>query len=243
MAMTDGLQSPKIFNVYCDESCHLENDGHGVMVVGAVWCSSIRASGHARALRALKSKHNLSPFFEIKWTKVSESKIDFYLEVLERFFTEPDLHFRGMLIADKGQLDHNAYSQTHDEWYYKMYFDMLKMIISPAAKYRVYVDIKDTWGGRRVDHLHDVICNSLYDFSREVLQRVQIMRSEESELMQLSDLLSGAVGYAARNLRGNRGKLRLVEFIRRQTGYSLTRSTLYREEKFNLLRWAPWEMR
>ncbi len=27
-----------IFNVYCDESCHLENDHRKVMVLGAVWC-------------------------------------------------------------------------------------------------------------------------------------------------------------------------------------------------------------
>ena len=27
-----------IFHVYCDESCHLENDHQNAMVVGAVWC-------------------------------------------------------------------------------------------------------------------------------------------------------------------------------------------------------------
>lgn len=26
------------FNVYCDESCHLENDHQKAMVLGAVWC-------------------------------------------------------------------------------------------------------------------------------------------------------------------------------------------------------------
>jgi hypothetical protein len=26
------------FNIYCDESCHLENDHQKVMVLGAVWC-------------------------------------------------------------------------------------------------------------------------------------------------------------------------------------------------------------
>jgi hypothetical protein len=83
----------------------------------------------------------------------------------------------------------------------------------------------------------------MYDFSREIVERVQIVRSDELELMQLADLLIGAVGYAARALEGNRGKLRVVDFIRKQTGYSLTKSTLYREDKFNLFRWAPWEMR
>lgn len=242
--MADSPQSPtRVVNIFCDESCHLENDGHETMVIGAVWCSALHTATHARALRALKMKHNLSPSFEIKWTKVSESKVDFYLELVEHFFGESDLHFRGVLVADKKKLNHDSFSQTHDDWYYKIYFDMLKMIISPTGKYRVYVDIKDTWGGKRVAYLHDVICNSMYDFSREILEHVQIMRSDESELLQLTDLLIGAVGYAARDLKGNRGKLRIVDFIRRHSGYSLTRSTLYREEKFNLLRWAPWETR
>lgn len=28
----------RVFNVYCDESCHLENDRQKAMVLGAVWC-------------------------------------------------------------------------------------------------------------------------------------------------------------------------------------------------------------
>jgi len=26
------------YNIYCDESCHLEHDGIPTMVIGAVWC-------------------------------------------------------------------------------------------------------------------------------------------------------------------------------------------------------------
>ncbi len=36
--MLEGLNMSDIFNVYCDESCHLENDQQNVMVLGAVWC-------------------------------------------------------------------------------------------------------------------------------------------------------------------------------------------------------------
>jgi hypothetical protein len=28
----------QVLNVYCDESCHLENDHQTAMVLGAVWC-------------------------------------------------------------------------------------------------------------------------------------------------------------------------------------------------------------
>src|SRR5947209_12976737 len=113
--------TPPKFDVYCDESCHLENDGQQAMVLGAVWCSSLRGPGLARAFRAIKTKHNPNPHVDIKWTKVSESKIDFYLELLERFFADSDLRFRALLVPDKAKLDHAAHFQSHDEWYYKMH--------------------------------------------------------------------------------------------------------------------------
>ena len=27
-----------IFNIYCDESCHLPNDGQTIMTLGLIWC-------------------------------------------------------------------------------------------------------------------------------------------------------------------------------------------------------------
>ena len=27
------------YNIYCDESCHLQNDKSNVMVLGAIWCA------------------------------------------------------------------------------------------------------------------------------------------------------------------------------------------------------------
>jgi len=28
----------EVFNIYCDESCHLQHDGQKAMVLGAIWC-------------------------------------------------------------------------------------------------------------------------------------------------------------------------------------------------------------
>lgn len=28
----------EMYSFYCDESCHLENDGNDVMLLGAIWC-------------------------------------------------------------------------------------------------------------------------------------------------------------------------------------------------------------
>lgn len=122
------------FNVYCDESCHLENDHQKAMVLGAIWCSVDKTREIAIRLREIKQKHKLASNFEIKWTKVSPAKLAFYLDIIDYFFDDDDLHFRGLVIPDKSKLNHGAFpGQNHDDWYYKMYFDMLKVIFRPDA--------------------------------------------------------------------------------------------------------------
>lgn len=225
------------YHVYCDESCHIQHDHQQIMVLGAVWCPAARASALAQDIRAIKIQHGLAADFEIKWTKVSPGALPFYLDVINDFFDEPDLHFRALVAPDKSRLRHEDFNQTHDDWYYKMYFDMLKIILHPDARYRIFLDIKDTWGGRKVKRLHQVLCNSIYDFSRDIVKTMQIIRSEETELLQLADLFIGAVAYANRRLTSSAAKVTLVEHIRSRSGYHLTRSTLFREEKVNIFVW------
>jgi hypothetical protein len=86
-----------------------------------------------------------------------------------------------------------------------------------------------------------VICNSLYDFNRQIVERIQPVHSREVEQIQLADLLTGAVGYASRQLNSSDAKIAVVESIRKRSGYSLTQSTLLREKKFNILIWQAKE--
>ncbi len=233
----------RIYNVYCDESCHLENDHQKVMVLGAVWCPLEKTRDISKSLREIKTRNGLKPKFEIKWAKVSPAKIEFYRDLIEYFFDDPNLHFRALIVPDKSKLKHEAFSgQDHDIWYYKMYFDMLKVIFNPEAHYRVYLDIKDTHGGAKIAKLHDVLCNNMYDFSREIIERIQLVRSHEVDLLQLADLLIGAVSYVNRGLAGSSAKRALVELIRQESNYDLTRTTLLREDKVNLFRWHATEV-
>jgi hypothetical protein len=227
------------FNVYCDESCHLLNDHQTVMVLGAVWCPAEKARQIAVRLREIKARHGLKPGVEVKWTKVSPSKRQFYVELVDYFLDDDDLHFRALIVPDKGALDHAAFGQTHDDWYYKMYFALLKGIIDPSARFRIYLDIKDTRGAAKVAKLHDVLANAHYDFAREIVERIQTVRSHEVELLQLADLLIGAVSYANRGLAGNAGKEAVVARLRKRSGKTLTVSTFPRESKVNIFRWTP----
>jgi hypothetical protein len=153
---------PEVINIYCDESCHLENDHLGVMVLGAIWCPQARTAALAGEARRLKQQFGLSSDWELKWVKVSNGRLDYYRAVLDWFWRTDDLHFRALIVPDKSKLDHEAHRQTHDEWYYKMYFDLLKVIIDPKQHYNIYLDLKDTRGAAKVRKLHEALCNAQY---------------------------------------------------------------------------------
>lgn len=229
----------EIFNIYCDESCHLENDKQKSMTLGAIWCPYNKKDSIFKRLREIKTEHGLSPTFELKWNKVSMAKFNFYKDILNYFFDNSDLHFRVLVVPDKSVLEHEKFQQTHDRFYYKMYFDMLKTIFAPNSSYNIYIDIKDTVGAHKVQELHNVLCNNHYDFSRDVIKRVQQVRSDEVELIALADFFTGAISYLYRGLTTSEAKLSLIQKIKEKSGYKLDRSTLYKEDKFNLFIWRP----
>jgi len=231
------LHMSSLINIYCDESCHLENDHQKAMVLGAIWSPSDKKVEITKRINDLRRRHGMPNQFEFKWTKVSPAKAQMYLDLIDYFFDDDDIHFRGLIIPNKELLDHGHFRQSHDEWYYKMYFNMLKLILKPSYTYHIYLDIKDTRSNEKVRKLHDVLCNNAYDFSRAMIQRVQQVRSHEIAQAQLADVLIGALSYKFRGLRENSAKRAIIKRIMERSGYSLDRSTLYLEEKFNIFVW------
>lgn len=227
----------KTFNIYCDESCHLENDGINVMVLGAIWCSEEKKGNYFEDLKEIKKKHGFASHWELKWNAVSSQRINYYKDVIEYYFGNDDLHFRALVVPDKEILNHKAYKQTHDEFYYKMYFDLLKTIFDPDHSYNTYIDIKDTRGENKIRRLQEILCNRQYDFDRTIIKKIQSVRSHEIELIQLADFFTGAIGYANRELNTSSAKLELIDIIRYKSGYSLRKSTLYKEDKMNIFVW------
>lgn len=229
------------YNLYCDESCHLQNDNSNAMGLGAVWCDKSQVHEINSRIREIKLRHGVKPDVEVKWSKVGPIKRDLYFDLVDYFFDNDDLHFRGLIIPNKSMLDHDKYHQTHDEWYYKMYYEMLRVIFSPQNYYNVYIDIKDSHSNERAKKLHEVCCNDIFDFSHSIIRKVQPIRSEEIQIMQITDILLGALTYANRTFQNDeprsQTKIDLIERIRERTNYSLNKTTLLREDKFNILIW------
>lgn len=229
-----------LFNIYCDESCHLENDQQKSMVIGSIKVPRSILKEVSADIKKIKCKYGISPYAEIKWTKVSPSKIELYIELVDYFFSNHLLTFRAIVIKDKQLLNHNYFNQTHDEWYYKMYYYMLRPIINCEYKdIHVYLDIKDTNSAKKVEKLRYFLSNYIHDFDKEKITKMQLIRSEESQVLQLADLMIGAVSYVNRNLSSSSAKQSIVDQIHKKTGQTLLNTSLLSEKKFNLFFWEP----
>jgi hypothetical protein len=231
-----------LYNIYCDESCHLEQaitPDNRYMVLGAVSCLEEAKQQIFQDIKAIKTEHNIGRFAEMKWTKLARGKLDAYKALIDYFFTSPDLAFRAIVI-DKASLNHGAFSQEHNEFYYKMYWQMLEWFVDPLHRYRIYLDIKDSRGFIKTRKLHEVLCHSKHDFNQNIVERVQEVRSHEIALLQITDILIGAISYANRYPEGGKSpaKEEIIALIRkRSAGMSLKRSTSVGARKFNVFCW------
>ena len=85
------------YNVYCDESCHLEHDGINVMALGAIWCPKNKLKEINNRIKKIKLRNGVNPNSELKWTKVSPIKEQLYMDIIDYFFDDADIHFRACL--------------------------------------------------------------------------------------------------------------------------------------------------
>lgn len=235
-----------MFNIYCDESCHLENDDSDVMVLGGIACPNNQKREVYQEIRDIKEKHGFSTWFEVKWTKVTRKKIALYKELVDYFFDKSYLNYRCVIATGKSNLNHEVYNDgNYDTWYYKMYYYLLLGLIKPGDVYRVFIDIKDTQGGPKVKKLHNILCNSKYDFHNEVVKDIQQIRSHESELLALADILNGMMGYYHRGLYENKsgdlpnGKVMLIDYMLEEKKVDISQKTSPHESKYNIFIWEP----
>ena len=228
--------SSKSYNYYMDETCHLLKDDSRYMVIGALACPKSKTYEITNNIKNIKLQHDIGKMFEIKFTKISPAKYDFYKQLLEYFVSDDNLLFR-CVIVDKQLLDHSKFHQTHDDFYNKMAFWLFRYFLLGEYNY-IYIDYKDTMSYRKGKLVEECLRND--GRIPSVLQfKVQPINSTESNILQLSDLLVGLIGYKARQLTDSKSKLNLIEYLEKTLKYSIDQTTYGEDCKIDILRWRP----
>ena len=215
----------KTFNFYCDESCHLENDQQQFMLIGYVSCAYNQIKLHTSYIKNIKKKYGI--LSEIKWISLSKSGYPLYNDLIEYFFAT-DLQYRAIVI-EKSKMKHEEFNQSHDDFYYKMYFQLLNKRITQENNYNIYLDIKDSRSAKKVSGLREYLNRHFI-----AVRTLQSIRSHESELMQLTDIITGALSYHLRGLNKVIAKNRLIEKIQLHSIVPLTKLTNFENHNYNL---------
>jgi hypothetical protein len=143
-----------------------------------------------------------------------------------------DMNFRAVIV-DKSQIDETRPEYTLNDFYFRMYFQLLHHDIDLENTYNIYFDIKDTCSQEKLRKLKDIL---KWNAS---IRNFQFVRSHESSFLQLADVLMGAINYNLRMERGDiEGKVvakrKIVEHINNHTSISLKRTSPLSAKKFNL---------
>lgn len=225
------------FEVYCDESrqdyfWNRAGDGERYVLVGGLWIEADERQDYKTKIKKLREIYDV--WGEFKWNRVSPSRQEFYLALVRLFFEEA-MRFRCIVLLAH-QLDAVRFHDADNElMFYKFYYQLLNHWILDFNSYRIFVDLKTNRLHNRVRTLERVLRNA--NLTSEILS-VQALPSRQVDLLQLTDVLIGAVGYKFHKETTSTAKLAVINEIETHLGRPI-QPTSRRVQKFNIFRFRP----
>jgi len=226
------------FEIYCDES-HQEyfktrqGDGPHYVLIGGLWIEASKRDNYKTRIKSLRKQFDVQG--EFKWHRVSPSRIEFYRALVQLFFEE-EMRFR-CIVLPADQLDAVKFHKSDNElMFYKFYYQLLHHWIYDFNRYRIFLDLKTNRVDDRLRVLEQVLQNS--NLTSEIIS-VQALPSHELDLLQLTDVLLGAVGYKFHLCTSSQSKLAIIEEIEGYLPNHVIQPTRRGESKFNIFQFRP----
>jgi hypothetical protein len=229
------------FHVFCDES-HI--DSHVYRVQGGVWVDHAGMRVVRSELRALRVKHPKSK--EFKWSEV-HGKVPYrsYGDLITLFFDSPAsqyLSFKCLIVRRSDDPSRALGKKEKDLGFYKAYHLLLRNRLETGSRYRIRLDRRSGPRQNAEQEVADCL-NAACRFwipPSEVLSCEGIC-SKSDDLMQLADVLCGAVAWDANGRKSaSVAKTTLGEQIRSSLGRQvLSQATSSTAPKFNVWHYTP----
>jgi len=224
------------FEVYCDEAMpdlfSSSNRRGRYLMIGSLWLPSELRDELKQKINRLREQHNT--WGEIKWTKISRSRLPFYMDLIDLFESYGmNLRFR-CIAVDSEQVDMRWHDSDEELGFYKFYYQMLHHWILDFNEYRIFCDTKTNRDPKRLHVLQQCLSNANLSAS---IPQIQSLPSKQLVLIQLCDLLLGAASSRLnQTLRPGGIKEEIVKRLESHLGIDRIAPTPRDAEKFNVFR-------
>jgi len=227
------------YDLYCDESRQdllvkksSINENNRFVCIGGIMLNTDSREKLKSCIKDLKVKHSV--FGELKWGTVTNNKLEFYLELIDLFFSFSDIQFRTVVI-DANDVDNDLFNEfDHELGYYKFYYQLIYHWINKNDDYFVFTDYKTNKDKFRLQELKNILNRSC---NKDCIKIIQAVSSKESLILQLQNVLMGAVGYKF-NFGTNgesAAKIEVVKRIEKHLGHDI-QPTVRSSIKFNIFK-------
>ena len=186
------------YNLYCDKSGYLVYDSEPTMAVGAISCPKALVPLITSDILYIKQRHQV--YYPLRWSHFNSTKFNLYLDLLDYFLSNDFLKFYGIIIPDKKKLYLNDQDFSDNLRYYTIYSRLCMPLINPEAYYNLYLSTTDIRSKSGIIRLRSELSRG---FSQDCFKNIQTVRLFESELLQLANLIVGALTYKYRKQDGS----------------------------------------
>lgn len=225
------------YNIYCDES-RVENKNSDKMTIGALILLRSKKEKTVEEIKNILMKYKFN--YELKWSKVGDKYMDLYKELIDYFFENSSLSFRG-IIVDKRKVQFKKYHNGSMETaFYKFYYIMLKAKLVSQTEYYIFLDKKPSRDRNIVNALNHFLEFHIFKNKKDCkIKHMQSYDSDNNLLIQLSDFFTGLLGFACNNYELKSSfKYEIVKYFEEKSGREdLCRTSFLSEEKFNIFVW------
>jgi Protein of unknown function (DUF3800) len=190
-----------VLHIYADESC---TSGNRYLALGGIALEAAFVETVLARLKAVREAHKTHG--EVKWQKVSKTKLDFYKAYVDVFFNaakDDDIHFYALYV-DTWTFNHGRYNGGKAEiGFNKLIYQLLlhKFGRKYGANYLLHVFLDDRSTRHDPEDLRPMLNHDLakWDIHGRPFRQLRFRDSKKCDLIQLNDLLLGTVGFK-RNL-------------------------------------------
>jgi hypothetical protein len=226
------------FEIYCDESrpdlfTSKSTEKDKFLLIGSLWLPIDKRNLIKQRIKTLKDKHKIGG--QIKWQRVSKSRLEFYKELIDIFMSfGKDLRFRSIAIEAEKVNFEIFHEDDKELGFYKFYYQMIHHWIFDFNEYKIFCDAKTN---RKLDRLK-ILKKSLNNANlSSSIQFIQALPSKESVLIQLTDFLLGAIGGKLnKSIREHGAKNEVIKHLESRLGVNKLCPTGKNEEKFNVFK-------